>query len=615
MCGISSYIGKKNYESFLYKSLENQRHRGPDNTSLLNLKINENFIGLGHNRLSILDLNERSNQPFHHENYRLIYNGEIYNFETIKKSLKDSGSHFRTNSDTEVILRAFEKYGEASFELFQGIYAFILLDLNSNSVFAVRDPLGVKPLYFSNQDNEFFFSSEIRGLNPFLKRKEICEDDLFEFLNNHFISEPNTGFKNIKKVSPGTYMKITLLDKKVEHVSFKYSARNKSFGDFLIKESIKSQEISDVKNVIYFSGGIDSSVIAASVEEDHLLHIEYSKNEINDADTVASKSIARKLNKNLQIIKFDKDIEMSDQEFIKSVDETVNGIEELICDYTYLASKQISQEARKLGYKVALSGMGGDEIFVGYPRYKISIFHKVRLFILPFFLFFNFIKLDKYIFKRKFERFMEFLREKNFLLAYSRLLGYLSSSEIRDFFEPGQYKKLQKKFESKLSVYEDNLKESYLSACLSIDRRGFLSRNLTVADKSSMSESIELRVPLLDLEIINVSKILRKNNLMDYFLPKFRLEEYLLNYLNKYEFKRRKVGFNPPLAGYINNIDRETYDSCISILESVLKGMDKKMTDKIYDDHTRKIKDNTYKIFQLIFLSRWINQIKSYNLE
>ena len=266
-------------------------------------------------------------------------------------------------------------------------------------MFAVRDPLGVKPLYFSNQDNEFFFFFRDKRIKSIFKRKEICEDDLFEFLNNHFISEPNTGFKNIKKVSPGTYMKITLLDKKVEHVSFKYSARNKSFGDFLIKESIKSQEISDVKNVIYFSGGIDSSVIAASVEEDHLLHIEYSKNEINDADTVASKSIARKLNKNLQIIKFDKDIEMSDQEFIKSVDETVNGIEELICDYTYLASKQISQEARKLGYKVALSGMGGDEIFVGYPRYKISIFHKVRLLILPFFLFFNFIKLDKYILK------------------------------------------------------------------------------------------------------------------------------------------------------------------------------------------------------------------------
>ena len=104
---------------------------------------------------------------------------------------------------------------------------------------------------------------------------------------------------------------------------------------------------------------------------------------------------------------------------------------------------------------------------------------------------------------------MEFLREKNFLLAYSRLLGYLSSSEIRDFLSQDNIKNY-KKFESKLSVYEDNLKESYLSACLSIDRRGFLSRNLTVADKSSMSESIELRVPLLDLEIINVSKFLEK---------------------------------------------------------------------------------------------------------
>ena len=520
MCGISFFISSKDQTFNLNKSIELIKHRGPDKQDSRLIKQDNKFIGLGHVRLSIIDLKPTGDQPMVSRNGKItmVFNGEIYNFKELKDQL--SNQDLKGTSDSEVLLELFAEFGPDCFAKLNGIFSAVFYDSDAKKVFVVRDQLGIKPIYYLKNDDGLFFSSEIRGLKPFMNEDmTVCNDCLFEFLNNGFISEPDTGLIGIRKVPQGSYFEIKdfhILQHKyfnISNIKDSNVIRNKS-----IEEAIESQLVSDVKLGVFFSGGLDSSVISSAAQKENLFAEYIDSNDIKNKHPNEEKyasEISDSLG--LKMTKVKMHTPKSKEEILDSFKHVANQTEELISDFTYQSSEVLSNKASELKFKVMLSGMGGDEVFIGYPRYRVLIhYHFFKL--LSYLLKLPFIKsIIKRIngLSKKLQRFESFFSEKSFIFGYSRLIGYFSNDEIKSLLDEKIYKsakdKMQKKYEAYLCDLDND--SSYLHKALVLDYYGFLSHNLTIADKSSMANSLELRVPLLDIDLYcaNLKRKSKKN--------------------------------------------------------------------------------------------------------
>ena len=264
MCGISAYVSKKNLNKKLLSSLKSIHHRGPDFRDFRTSRINKHYTGLGHTRLSIVDLSETGNQPMISRNkkYIMVYNGELYNTDFLKKKL--GKFKFRGTSDSEILLEYFACFGVEGFCDLRGMFAVIFYNVENGEIIALRDHLGIKPLYYSFNKNGLFLSSEIKGLKCFLNKKfKLCEKSLFEYINLGFMYEPLTGIKEVKKIPPGSFLIF-----RGNEINLKYYFRiSSSYKNFKIqtstfKENIVNTQFSDANLGIFYSGGVDSSIIA-----------------------------------------------------------------------------------------------------------------------------------------------------------------------------------------------------------------------------------------------------------------------------------------------------------------------------------------------------------------
>ena len=592
MCGISLFVAAENLEVDLNKSLDSIKHRGPDNKGYEILKCNKLFVGMGHQRLSIIDLDERSNQPMTIDGIKIIFNGEIYNHISLREKLVNKGVSFETNSDTEVILKTYQRYGTEGFKQLNGIFSFIIY--HDSKIIIARDFFGVKPLYYTFERGNLFVSSEIKGIEKYGIKPKISADDIFEFMNCHFISKDRTGFENIKKIKRNSVLIYDLNDKNIKE-SYIYSNSDIKNFNFSLAETVRSQEISDVNNTILFSGGVDSSVLAAIANCEDLHHVKY----FNDhPDTIASKKISKHLSKNLHEITFKKN-ELSTIEFIESIDVAVDGIEELIADFTYLSSKEICEEIKKGGYKVCLSGMGGDELFLGYPRHTLMRNKFIFLLLHPFLSIAPVSKFLNQFFKNgKLNRFLSYADEKYQIFQYFRLLGYFSTVDLKKIYKEN-YDQYNFKLEKKYREYINQKNE--ITDLLEIEIDGFLQRNLIVADKSSMNASIEMRVPLIDLNIYSklISKEFKSNG-------KMHLKKEAEKNIPKKLLNRNKEGFNPPLQSFIHNLDWDDFKKYTQILKKLFNNdISEIISEKKFEIFK---KENPLAVWQLLYLSRWIKR-------
>ena len=218
MCGLSAYISPNNFQDELKQSTDLMAHRGPDGEGFYFNNDSSLKVGFGHRRLSIIDLSEKGSQPMLKDDVAITFVGEIYNFKELRQYCIDKGCKFFSNTDTEVILSLYSILGKNSFSLLKGMYSFILHDSAHQKVYAIRDRMGIKPLYFFEHNNTILFSSEIKGFTPFkLFKKEICRESLFEFLTNGFVYEPRTGFKNVFKVGHGEIFEIDISQEKLTY--------------------------------------------------------------------------------------------------------------------------------------------------------------------------------------------------------------------------------------------------------------------------------------------------------------------------------------------------------------------------------------------------------------
>lgn len=606
MCGISFYYSNKSeYQSQLESSLALTKHRGPDHTGIEHYSFDGSTVGLGHNRLSIVDTSEAGNQPMHKDNLTIIFNGEIYNFQQLRKELESKGFTFKSHSDTEVILNAFHAYGVACFARFQGMFAFVLLDHKSKKMFIVRDTIGIKPVYLYQDSDSIFGCSEIKGLKAYKDVDiAISRKDTFEFFNTGFLYEPDTGYENIKKLMPGHYLEVDIISNDRNIVQYENTATDPLASlNSLVEDAVIRQEVADVPLGVFFSGGADSSILASLANKSELLFAKYSDDPTSDVDLEYSKKISTHLNKKLNITS----IEMDDagvENILDSFDYVAQYSEELVSDYTFWSTYKLSKAARENGYIVMLSGMGGDEAFAGYPRYLLLKYHRlIKLIIFPI-LITKKLKLFPESFSKKIERLFSYSQEKNWQLAYARLLGYFSTQELEALFDDasGLLPAYTQKLDQVAASYKGN-KSDKIKLAQHMDLTGFLSHNLSVSDKASMLASIELRVPLLDEKVVAKGIQQASNVLVANRILKSPLKKLLSTLLPMHLIERPKTGFNPPLDGIISKIGRERIKAELAELTKYLNA---ETVNKVIDSHFDGSANNTYKLWQLIYFARWM---------
>lgn len=612
MCGIVGYLTINN-KIDLATSLDMLYHRGPDAKGEFYYNKGNINIGLGHRRLSIIDISVEANQPMQYQDSGIviIFNGEIYNFKKLKSDLLHKGYEFTTSSDTEVLACMYKAYGVNMVEKIDGIFSYCILDLNNNFLFLVRDPLGVKPLYISYGSDYIFFASEIKALKsiPCLDIS-IDIDCLTEFLLNGFLYEPDTGYKHVKKLKPGYYLLFKFdNDNPLSYDEVRFWKPAKKEFTFSIEkeieESVKAQTVSDVPLGVFFSGGVDSSLILNTLRDSvQSFIIKSSDIDYEEAGMTNDYNYAVKIAKTFKSTL--KSIDLSDsnlfkgKSFLDLIDELSILTEEPLADLTFFSSQLLSRRVKELGYTVMLSGMGADEIFAGYPRYRMikyeTLFRKLAWII-------NRLFSKNLYFQKKVDRFNSFLREDNFIFKYTSLVGVFSTIEVNRLLKNNSnLQAFRSKLEDILYGYSD---QTNLKKAMVLDHMGFLSHNFSIADKSSMKESVELRVPLATAKLFDIGFNLSDNKLIGLFKGKKPLRKILYKVLTKGIVDRRKAGFNPPMDKSIREIGLE---NCYNYMNNngLFDLLDSELIREILTSHFNKEANNTFKVFVLLYLSAWI---------
>ena len=614
MCGILGVFSEKeiNKENF-NSALKLIRHRGPDDHGI----YSDNFIVLGHNRLSIIDLSKHGRQPMSDSdgNIWITFNGEIYNYLELRKDMEKLGYRFKSNTDTEVIIYLYKHHGLEFVNKLRGMFALGIWDKSEKKVVLCRDRFGKKPLYYAYHNNNFMFSSEVKAILFLInKTPDINKEALLQYLSFLAPLPPNTMFENIRKLQSG-YMLI-FKNGNTELVEY-YDLIRKS-GVLLedkdevlenieecLKRSVSYRLVSDVEVGSFLSGGIDSSMASAvfsklSANRINTFSVGYTDYKKYDELYYSRKAAAHINAKCHETI-------MSRDDFINNIDSVVYHLDEPINDPACVPTYILSKSVNEYGIKVCLSGEGSDEIFFGYDRYfdflkyydlQDSLNGSQKEFILGYLLSnFSFSKDWEYfkrtvsnepIFRTIGENFMD--RQKELLLnkdAFKDTKGYDSLDFISEYW---------------IKFKESGLKHpshwlSYLDIKIWIPEVIMMK-----LDKMSMASSVELRAPFLDHELVE---------LLFKISPEIRVGEESKNLLKSIARKylpedivyRRKKGFSYPFMEWID----ECYSD--SILKE-LKDFNKEtgfFNDNFLEFLLKEGKEKGFKqhIWGLLVLARW----------
>ena len=532
MCGIIG-ISKGNQEPLIKEGLKSLEHRGPDDKGIF---ADEN-ITLGHQRLAIIDLSSLGHQPMEIKGQATItFNGEIYNYRELKQDLIKKGCVFVGSSDTEVILRGFQKEGKSFLAKLRGMWALAIYDVEKSEIVLSRDHLGIKPLYYFIQNNKLSFASEIKALKKLTSSLSPNTENYWEFYNLGYFVGENTSYKEIKKVLPGEVLVWNLKTYSLQKSFLPLASSAKkemSFDqavaeiDRAIQESVEKHYIADVPVGLLLSGGADSSLLAGISKKIGQKPVCYHLAIPGSIDTEYAREIAKYL-----------DLDLVETNFTK---ETLNQEYEAMGDWLDQPSSDVSllptalvYKSIQKGSKVVLSGEGGDELFGGYLRHqKLAGLNKiggVNNVLNSFYSTSNFgLNFINPVVRR--------VQEK---LATDIIDVYLHNAKTSGF--PINDKKIHQKL---LDFYNHHPYKNLVPANLFFDQFLYLSDSLMYKnDITSMVSSIEARVPLVDREVLRVASGLSdKFKLSLLFTNKKILKTILKKYLPEKLVERPKKGF------------------------------------------------------------------------
>jgi asparagine synthase (glutamine-hydrolysing) len=580
MCGIAGYLGEvKHPIDCLTKMADAISHRGPDNIGVWS--DHNPSIGFAHSRLSILDLSSAGNQPMHSlsGNYVIIFNGEIYNYKSLRSELElINQRNWLGHSDTETLLAAIEEWGlKKTLVKAKGMFAIALWDKNSNKLSLACDRIGEKPLYYGWVNNQFVFSSELKSIKVFPEfNNSIDRNSLALFLRFNSIPAPYSIYKDIFKLEPGQIVEINSQSSKLEKYKFwsleevyKNGSENKFRGssvqainqlEKILSEAVSSQMQSDVPLGAFLSGGIDSSTIVALMQSHSNSQVNTFTIGFNSKEFDESKH-AEMVANHLGTNHFNKFV--TEKDALDVIPNLPDIYDEPFADSSQIPTYLVSKFAKEK-VTVALSGDAGDELFGGYNRYIFS--QK---------MFKNISKTPNSI-KKLMSKIMFSLSEEkwNFILGrlmrnrYSNIghkihktANIVSSKSIRDLHfklisqiqNPSDWLKDSNEYESVFNDNEDRFKElDSVEIMMAYDLISYLPTDiLTKVDRAAMSVSLETRVPFLDPDVIQFSASIPMEFKIRNGVTKWLLREVLYKHVPKDLIERPKMGFAVPLAEWL----------------------------------------------------------------
>ena len=567
MCGITGIFAFNEVGRFNMINLSGATDalalRGPDDRGI----FNDHFVGLGHRRLSIIDVSKNGHQPMHdeHKRYHLVFNGEIYNFKKLKAGLLDKGYTFFSESDTEVILKLYMEEGPAFISKLNGFFTIALYDKEEKSLFIARDRFGIKPLLYFQDEHKLIFASEMKALMAFGIQKSMDRQSLFQYLQLNYIPGPNSIFENVKKLPPGhsmlikngkaetsAYYQIPYDRDRLNSNNLSYDAQQKKLLEIL-ERSVQRRLVSDVPLGSFLSGGIDSSVITAlasrHVDKLNTFSIGYRDEPFFD-ETSYAELVAKKYNTNHTVFK------LSNDDLYAELHNILDYIDEPFADSSAIPVYLLSQKTKQK-VTVGLSGDGADEVFSGYNKHMAAFkalnggtaANLVKS-LLPIWKMMpksrNSYLGNKF---RQLERFGEGmnLSEKE---RYWRWAIFSNPSQVNailnpEFLEDFSEEEAQKR---KSDILQNFSGKGGINDFLLTDVQLVLTNDmLTKVDLMSMANSLEVRVPFLDHEVVDFAFSLPADSKINGEMKKRIVQDAFRSLLPSKLYKRPKHGFEVPL--------------------------------------------------------------------
>ena len=593
MCGLTVAVFRDGARdtsaaiSKMEKSLRNISHRGPDASKVTSYGA----VTLGHCRLSIIDLAERSNQPMSDVDgrYHIVFNGEIYNYREIKSSINDW--EFQTSSDTEVILAAYKEWGNSCFSRFIGQFAVCIFDRIENKITVARDMMGEKPLYIHANSDGVFFSSEIRGLLPFLIERPTINASAFnDYLHYQYIPEPESIIDNVSKVTPGEIVSLDVVKLEMTKNTFwnwyapKIDERRVTIQDIeqQLKSAVNYSLVADVPVALGLSAGLDSAAIAVFAKQAGVELSTYTigypnKPEYDERD--AAGMLATHLGlKNVQV-------EIDPDNFTDNFENYCNALSEPIADTAGYGHYLVPKTIGEYGHKVMLSGIGGDELFWGYEwtRFAIQYERQVK-FNTPSLvvdLLRSTPRILKLIFMMSRSRKVPAKLKPYFRLLYTMLvrttpkdqtmfMGISGAPEFTTqidvgcgfFPETERMSDLKSVYRHTENITAAATKTDFIVELLSkLNRTWLISNCVQLADTVSMANSIESRSPFLNPNLIKTMLSYNIQHETDVRVSKSVLRKILANKLPKELLNRPKSGFVTPVAKWVDLLEQKYADA------------------------------------------------------
>lgn len=602
MCGI--YITNIPFEkNEIVDKLKSIEFRGPDNLGYE--KVND--LSFGHLRLSILDLDERSNQPYSFDHLKIVFNGEIYNFEDIKKELEALGYTFETTSDTEVLIKGYSEWGKEILPKLNGMFAFAIYDATNNTVFCARDRMGVKPFFYYWKDGNFEICSQLRPLIN--AESKIAKEAVSIYLDCGYIPSPYSIIENVYKLPPGNYMEIDLA-KKTKNISefwnlkpveirdISYEEAKKELHELLI-DAVKIRLQSDVPLGSFLSGGIDSALVSAIASK-------ISKNSINtftigfedpkfDESKIAAQFAEIIGSNHTETICGPNDALQMLSKFVKVYDEP-------FADSSALPSLLLNSVTKQY-VTVALSGDGGDESFIGYWHLLlVEKFKKISFIPYP---------IRKLLNKFNWYKVLNTRPE-----TIKGILGAKDENEliVRIFTS---FDSLQKKQDlSWMKYYKifKGLAKEPLQRAADLNIKLWLENDSNVkVDRASMASSVEVRSPFLDYRIIEFARTLPLQYRYNNGVTKKIVRDILSEYIPEKVFNQPKKGFAIPLGDWIRNeLKKEIVENLNDEFLFSVPNLDIQKFKKQMSLHMENKYDYSFSIWKLFVLSMWY---KEFNLK
>jgi len=593
MCGISGFIDfKKKSDIDILQSMTNTlHHRGPDGSGFELIEHSNAQIGFGHRRLSIIDLTEHGKQPMQFEHLWICFNGEVYNYAEIKKELTGLGHSFSGNSDTEVIIHSFAEWGEKCIDRFIGMFAFVIYDSKTGTVFCVRDRAGVKPFFYYYQDGLFLFSSELKSFHQHPRfKKELNKSSVAAFMQYGNVPTPHCIFNNCFKLKPGHSITFSLLEKNLSDSIFPdiqhqywnvYDAYNKPklTIDFetakieteaLLSSACNYRMVSDVPVGVFLSGGYDSTAVTALLQKDRTEKLKTFTISVPDIGL----NEAEYARQTAEFLGTDHtEIECTQKDALDLISDLPFYYDEPFADSSAIPTTLVSIMARK-EVTVALSADAGDEVFAGYNRYDYLMRYGKKLQSIPGFARKTMAELmnmvpahripvlkNKYNFPNRYEKLKSLLRDpssEQMMLSLSQQYTEKQLNELLEF-----------KPENLITAYTSkellNPYFSPLSYMMAIDYQTYLVDDiLQKVDRATMTASLEGREPFLDHRVIEYAAQLPNDFKYHNGIKKHIVREIVHKYIPKEKMDRPKMGFAIPLASWMNNELKDMVNSYIN---------------------------------------------------